>query len=124
MELDSARELQIDYASTINQYVGLSNDVLDIDELLWSYCVFEDSFSRVLCEDEVQKVSSNVSSITSSSKVWDAYENIYDYIVDNVEYARERVARALMFPCLFQWKMENSALLTPLDSTLQSILVR
>jgi hypothetical protein len=76
--------LQTDYSSTINQYVDLSNDLLDFEELLWSYCIFEESFSRVLCESEVNEVSSIVSSITSSSDLWYSYENIYDYIVNNV----------------------------------------
>jgi len=81
--------LQIDYASTKTKYKGLSNDVQDFEDLLQSYCYFEESFSRVLSSNEVNKVSSIVFSITRSSDIWYSYEKIYDYIVDNVEYVND-----------------------------------
>ncbi len=81
--------LQIDYESTKGDYIELSNDVQGFEELLRSYCILEESFSRVLSSNEVNKVSSIVSSITRASDTWYSVESIFDYIVDNVVYVND-----------------------------------
>ena len=81
--------LQIDYASMKTKYVGLSDNVQDFKELLQSYCYLEESFLRVLSSNEVNEVSSVVSSITRSFDIWYSFESIFDYIVDNVVYVND-----------------------------------
>jgi len=81
--------ISANYDSTLDKLKGLSDDVQDFNELLNSYCFFEESFPRVLCSNEVEEVSSIVSLITFPSEIWVNYNTIYNYIVLNVEYVND-----------------------------------
>ena len=81
--------LSDNYDATVETLKGLSSDVLNFEELLRSYCYLEESFPRVLCSSEVEEVSSIVSSITRSADMWSSFENLYEYLVDHIEYVHD-----------------------------------
>lgn len=88
--------LQIDYNSLSNDYDELleysesvSSNIWNLKELLSSYCFLEESFQRVLCNYEVEKTASTVSSITNPTDSWYSYEAINLYITFNIEYVND-----------------------------------
>jgi hypothetical protein len=89
--------LQKHYINISNNYVeifwclkDLSDDVKDLEGLLNSYCRVSNAIPRVLNNEEVEKTSSIVLSVTGgSSNLWLAYEKIYNYIVNNIDYVTD-----------------------------------
>lgn len=82
--------LNIKYADLTSYYKSLSENVTELYELLYSYSLIPDAFSRTLNDVEVQKTSSAVLSATGgSTDHWSSYQKIYNYIVSNIEYAED-----------------------------------
>jgi len=71
-------------------YAQLSQNVLNLYNLLQSYVSLPQSFSRVLNKEAVNVVSSIVYSITEGlTSRWSAYQKIYDYITSNIKYVND-----------------------------------
>jgi len=82
--------LQRKHADLASYYKGLSENVTELYDLLYSYSSVPEVFPRTLNEDELQKTAEAVLSATGgSTDRWSSYERIYDYIVSNVDYARD-----------------------------------
>lgn len=82
--------LQDNYDMVFKNLNYLSDDVRKLENILISYSFFHESISRVLCNRELEKISSTVQSVTGkSSDLWFSYQNIYYYIRDNIDYARD-----------------------------------
>ena len=82
--------LESRYADLALYYKGLSENVTGLYDLLYSYSSVPEVFPRTLNEDELQKTAEAVFSATGgSTDRWSSYETIYDYIVSNVDYARD-----------------------------------
>jgi hypothetical protein len=75
---------------TYTNYKRLSQNVSDLYDLLNSYSMIPDAFSRTLNEVSVNEISSTVRSVTgNSSAFWSSYEKIYDYITSNIDYVKD-----------------------------------
>jgi len=90
-------QLQLTYSSTaaasgqmMSYYMGLSSDVLRLDDLLDSYRSIPDAFPRVLNDGAIKKTATAVAAAgTSSSDIWSSEQKIYDYITANIKYASD-----------------------------------
>ena len=101
--LDSTkRSIEDKYSKSLDYLSSLSNDVLNFQELIGTYTNLEESFSRILCEDEVDKIASTVTPITDADDVWDSYEDIYHYVNNNVEYEEDPE-----IPCIYNLYTAN-----------------
>ena len=86
-ELTSSSEK---YDTLSSYYKGLSQNVSDLYDFLYSYSSIPEAFSRTLNEVSVNEVSSVVLSVTgSSSGLWSSCQKIYDYITLNIEYVND-----------------------------------
>lgn len=86
---NSKRSLENNYERSLNYYASLSDDVLGLKETLGEYGILEDSYQRVLCKSEVDKLDSTVTSITDSDSTWNSYDAIYKYVKNNIGYVSD-----------------------------------
>jgi hypothetical protein len=71
-------------------YKGLSKNVSELYNLLYSYSRIPQAFSRTLNEATISKTEIAVMSATSgSTDVWSSYEKIYQYVTANIAYAED-----------------------------------
>lgn len=88
--LDSEkRTLQTQYDTNLDRLGSLSEDVLNFKEITDSLRNLEISFERVLCEAEVDKIATIVTDITDPDSTWTSYYAIYNYVNENVDYAKD-----------------------------------
>ena len=83
----SKKSLESIHESSLSHYARLSDDVLELYDMLGAYGSLEDSFQRVLCQSEVEKLASIVTLITDPDSNWVSNNAIYNYLINNVEYA-------------------------------------
>jgi hypothetical protein len=84
------RSLNDSYNDLKEYYKGLSKNVSDLYDLLYSYSRIPQAFSRTLNEVAISKTETAVMSATSgSTDIWSSYEKIYQYIVTNIAYAED-----------------------------------
>jgi len=66
----------------------VSSDLSELYDTLRSYSQTEDSFRRVLCSEELDKIGTTVTQLTDPSKdTWYNYQRLWDYVDDNIAYA-------------------------------------
>jgi cell division protein FtsB len=82
--------LESEYDILSSYYKGLSQNVSDLYDLLYSYSSIPEAFSRTLNKVSVNEISSTVWSVTGgSTSSWSSYQGIYDYITSNIEYTND-----------------------------------
>jgi len=82
--------LEDKYAELASYYQGLSENVTALQDLLYSYSSVPEAFPRTLNDAEAQNTETAVlSAMGGSTDDWSSYERIYEYIVSNIEYARD-----------------------------------
>lgn len=80
--------LSHDYDEVSGYLKDISSKLQSTRDLLNNYCCIPEAFQRILINEELEKIASTVSSITHESQdSWYAYEKIYKYVADNINYA-------------------------------------
>lgn len=80
--------LSYDYDEVSGYLKDLSSELLSTRDLLDYYCCIPEAFQRVLIKEELEKIASTVSYVTHESQdSWYAYDKIYKYVADNINYA-------------------------------------
>jgi hypothetical protein len=80
--------LQSDLDTKEGYLKDVSADLSELYDTLRSYSQTEDSFRRVLCSEELDKIGATVTQLTDPSKdTWYNYQRLWDYVDDNIAYA-------------------------------------
>jgi hypothetical protein len=80
--------LQSDLDTKEGYLKDVSTDISELYDTLRSYSQTEDSFHRVLCSEELDKIGATVTQLTDPSKdTWYNYQRLWDYVDDNIAYA-------------------------------------
>ena len=79
-------ELDLEHAET--NWESLSSCVLDLRVEQQSYTALEDSFSRIINSQELEKIADKIEDVSKEEEnKWDGYWNIHKYVRDEIQYA-------------------------------------
>jgi len=68
-------------------WMSLSDHVLEFRDELYSYCVLNESFPRIFSSIELDKIADKVEVVTrGGGDIWDGLNSIHKYVRDEVDY--------------------------------------
>lgn len=112
------QQVQSDYEFAQENWDSLSQDVYDFYNELRTYTIVVESFPRIFSDEELEKISSKVYSVTREDQdFWDGINYIHQYVRDEIEYAYDAE-----FPLIKSYKYfgdENSPQICDFDTSLR-----
>jgi hypothetical protein len=81
-------QLEYDLEHAETNWESLSSCVLDLREEQQSFTSIEDSFSRIINTQELNKIADKIEEVSKKEEYnWDGYWNIHKYVRDEIQYA-------------------------------------